>query len=81
MASRPCVKDCAAHPCVGDPLVQLADPLVQLGGVEAFGGQGVPVGLGLGSVGDPGLLLVVRWVWLDDRFVVEVPAFAALRGA
>ena len=28
-----------------------------------------------------GLLLVVRRVWLDDRFTVEVPAFAALRGA
>ena len=81
VAARPRGKDRAAHPGVGDLLVQLADPLVQLGGVEAFGGQGVPVGLRLGPVGDPGPLLVVRRVRLHDRLVVQVPAFAALRGA
>ena len=81
MAARPGREHVAAHPGVGDLLVQLADPLVQLCGVEAFGGQGVPVGLRLGPVGDPGPLLVVGRVRLDDRLVVQVPAFAALRGA
>jgi hypothetical protein len=74
-------KDRAAEPDVGDLLVQFADPLVEFGSVEAFGGQGVPVGLRLGPVGDLGTLLVVRRAWLDYRFVVQVPAFAALRGA
>jgi hypothetical protein len=47
----------AAEPGIGDLLVQLADPLVQFAGVEAFAGEGVPVGLGLGPVGDRGPLV------------------------
>jgi hypothetical protein len=74
-------EDIAADPGVGDLLVQLADPLVQLVSVEVLSGQGIPVGLCLSPVGDAGLLLVVGRVWFDDRFVVQVPAFAALRGA
>ena len=81
MAARPGREHVASHPGVADLLVQLADPLVQLCGVEAFGGQGVPVGLGLGPVSDVGLLLVVGRVRLDDRLVIQVPAFAALCGA
>jgi hypothetical protein len=41
----------------------------------------VPVGLRLGPIGDTGPLLVVRRVRLNDRLVVQEPAFAALRGA
>ena len=81
MAACPGREHGAAHPGVADLLVQLEDPLVQFCGVEAFGGQGVPVGLGLGPVSDMGLLLVVGRVRLDDWLVIQVPAFAALRGA
>ena len=81
MAARPVREHVAAHPRVGDLLVQLADPLVQLGRVEAFVGEGVPVGLRLGAVGDQGPLLPGGRVGVDDGFVVEVPAFAALGGA
>ena len=71
----------AAEPGVGDLLVQFADPLVQLAGVQAFVGQGVPVGLRLGPVGDRDPLVLRRRVGIDDGFVVEVPAFATLRGS
>ena len=81
VAARPVGEHGAAHPGVGDLLVQLADPLVQVGDVEAFAGEGVAVGLGLGAVGDLGPLLFGGRVRVDDGFVVEVPAFAALRGA
>ena len=64
----------------GDLLVDLADLLVQFAGVEAFTSEGVPVGLGLGPVGDRGPLVFGGRVGVDDGFVVEVPAFAALRG-
>jgi hypothetical protein len=36
--------------------------------------------LGLGALFDPHALLAVGSVWLDHRFVVEVPAFPALGG-
>ena len=39
VAARPRREDVATQPGVIDLLVQLADPLVQLGGVEAFGGR------------------------------------------
>ena len=61
-------------------LVQLADPLVQLAGIEAFAGQEVPAFLRLGPVGDQCPLVLGRRVRVDDGFVVQVPAFAALRG-
>ena len=81
VAVRPVRQYVPAHPGVGDLLVQLADPLLQLGRVEALIGEGVPVGLGLGAVGDQGLLLGGGRVGFDDGFLVEVPAFAALGGA
>ena len=49
-------------------------------GVEAFAGQEVPAFLRLGPVGDQRPLVLRRRVRVDDGFVVEVPAFAALRG-
>jgi hypothetical protein len=36
--------------------------------------------LRLGPVGDRGPLVLAGRVRVDDRFVIEVPAFAALRG-
>ena len=80
MAARPVREHVPAHPGVGDLLVQLADPLLQLSRVEAFVGERVPVGLGLGAVGDQGPLLGGGRVGVDDGLVVEVPAFAALGG-
>ena len=80
MASRPRRQDSAAKPGIGDLLVQFADPLVQLAGVEALTGQKVPAFLRLGAVGDQVPLLLGRRVRVDDGFMVEVPAFAALRG-
>lgn len=68
----------AAHPGVGDLLVQLADLLVQVGCVHARGGEGIPVGLRLSTVGDPLPLLIGRRVRLDHWFVFEVPALPAL---
>jgi hypothetical protein len=68
----------AAHPRVGNLLIQLADPLVQVGRIETLIGQRVAVGLRLGAVGDQGLLFPGGRVWVDDGFVVEVPAFPAL---
>src|ERR1017187_6092498 len=70
----------AADPGVRDLLVQLLDLLVVVGGVEAFGGQGVPVGLRLGAIGNLGPLFPGGRVGFDDGFAVQVPAFAALRG-
>ena len=80
VAARPRRQDVAAEPGLGDLLVQLADPLVQLAGVEAFTGQEVPACLRLGPVGDQVPLVLRRRVRVDDGFVIEVPAFAALRG-
>jgi len=62
-------------------MVQLADALVELVRVEAFAGQGVPVGLRLGAAGDRGPLVLAGRGRVDDGFVLEVPAFAALGGA
>ena len=81
VAARPGGEYLAAEPGVGDLLIQLADPLIQLASVEAFTGQRVPVGLCLGPVGDRGPLVLRDRVRVDDRFVIEVPALAALRGA
>ena len=80
MAARPGGEYLAAEPGLGDLLVQLADPLVQVARVEAFTGQGVPVGLRLCPVADCGPLVLRGRVRVDDGFVVQVPAFAALRG-
>ena len=80
VAARPRRQDLAAEPGIGDLLVQLADPLVQLAGVEAFAGQEVPAFLRLGPVGDQRPLVLGSRVRVDDGFVVQVPAFAALRG-
>jgi hypothetical protein len=79
VASRPCWQDSTAKPRIGDLLVQFADPLVQLAGVEALTSQKVPAFLRLGAVGDQVPLLLGRGVRVDDGFMVEVPAFAALR--
>jgi hypothetical protein len=80
VAARPRGQHPTADSSIGDLLVQLADPLFQLASVKAFTGQGVPVGLRLGPVGDRGALVLGSRVRVDDGFVVQVPAFAALRG-
>jgi hypothetical protein len=71
-------KHAAAESGIDDLLIQLADPLVQLAGVEAFTGEGVPVGLCLGPGGDCGPLVLSRRIRVDDGLLVEMPAFAAL---
>ena len=80
MAARLIREYVASHPGVGDVFVELVNPLVQLLCVEAFTGEGVPVGLHLGPVSDQCPMLLGGRVRVDDRFMVEVPAFAALGG-
>ena len=80
MAARPRGQDLTAKPGIGDLLIQLADPGLQVAGVEACAGEEVTAFLRLGPVGDQRPLLFRRRVWVDDGFVVQVPAFAALRG-
>jgi hypothetical protein len=79
VAARPGREHAAAEPAFGDLLVQLADLLVKFGRVEALVRERVPVGLGLRAAGDRGLLVLGGRVGVGDGFVVEVPAFAALR--
>ena len=71
----------AAHACVGDLLVQLGKELVQVGGVLPGGGGLVAEFLGFGAFLDPPLLILRRRVRGDGGFVLEVPAFPALRRA
>ena len=78
VTARPGGEHRTAHPGLGDLLVQGPDLLVQVGGVQARGGEGVPVGLRLGAVGDPLPLVIGRRVRLDHGFVVQVPALPAL---
>jgi hypothetical protein len=80
VAARPCRQDRAAKPRIGDLLVQFADPLIQLTRIEAFACQDVPAFLRLGPVGDQRPLVLGSQVRVNDGFVVQVPAFAALRG-
>ena len=62
-------------------LVQLGGQLVELGRVLPGRVGLVAVALGVGAQLDPHLLLVVGRRRADDGLGVEVPAFAALRGA
>ncbi len=78
VTARPGGEHRTAHPDLGDLLVQRPDLLVQAGGVQARGGEGVPVGLRLGAVGDQVPLGIVRRVRLDHWFVFQVPALPAL---
>ena len=80
MAARPRGQHPTAESSIGDRLVKLADPLIQLTRIEAFAGQEVPAFLRLGPLGDQRPLVLGSRVRVDDGFVVQVPAFAALRG-
>jgi hypothetical protein len=65
----------------GDLGVQLGYQLFIVGDL-ATGGLGLVAPLlGFGAVFDPDELLLVGPVGLEDGFVLEVPAFAALGGA
>ena len=77
---RPGREHVAAHPCLGDLLVEFGGQLVQVAGVLPVVVGLVAHGLGLGALFDPPLLVFGRLVRLDDRFGLEVPAFPALRG-
>ena len=77
---RPGGEHVAAHPGVGDFVVELLGQLVQVAGVLAAVGGLVAHGLRLGPFFDPPLLVVGGFVRVDDRFVVQVPAFPALSG-
>jgi len=68
----------AAHPGLGDLLVKVADPLIEVGCVEAVTGECIPVGLRLDAIDDPRRLLAGRRVRAKHRFVFEVPALPAL---
>ena len=81
VAARPRRQDRATKPGIGDRLVKLADPLIQLSRIEAFAGQEVPAFLRLGSVSDQRSLVLGSRVRVDDGFVVQVPALATLRRA
>jgi hypothetical protein len=69
----------AAHPDVGDFGVQLGDELVQVAGVLPVAGGLVAEGLGVGAGLDPPPLVLGSRVGVGDGFVLEVPAFPALR--
>jgi len=71
--------DLAADPGAGDLGVELADQLVVIGGVLPGGLSGVPAQLGLGAQDEPELLHLVGGGRGQVRFVLEVPAFPALR--
>ena len=71
----------AAHPGAVDFLVQFGEQLVQVLGVFAGCGGLVAAGLDVGAVLDPPFLVIGGGVGLEVGFVVEVPAFPALRGA
>ena len=67
-----------AHARTGDLLVQLAVQRVQLGRVVALVPGPVALGLGLGALLDQPALPVVRVVRVNDRLMIEMPAFPAL---
>ena len=71
----------AAHPGPADFLIEFGEQLVQVLGVFPGSRGLVAAGLDLGAVLDPPLLVVGGGVGLEVGFAVEVPAFAALRGA
>jgi hypothetical protein len=52
VAARSCRQNRAAKPGIGDLLIQLADPLVQLANVQAVASQQIPGLLRLGPAGD-----------------------------
>ena len=52
MVARPCRQDFAAKPGLGDLLIQIADPVVQLADLQARTGQQIPGLLRLGPVSD-----------------------------
>jgi hypothetical protein len=80
-AGGPVRENFAAYSRAGDLLVQVADQRVIFACVSSGRLGAVAPLLGLGAFLDPHALLVVRRVWLDDRFGFEVPAFAALGSA
>ena len=80
VAARSRGQDLAAEPGIGDLLIQLADSGVQVAGVEAFASEEVPAFLRLGPVSNQCPLVLGSRVGVDDELLVEVPAFAALRG-
>ena len=71
----------AAHPGAVDFLVEFGEQLVQVLGVFSGSRGAVTLGLDLGTVLDPPLLVIGGGIGLEVGFAVEVPAFAALRGA
>ena len=71
----------AAHPGAADFLIEFGEQLVQVLGVVPGTRGTVTLGLDLGTVLDPPLLVIGGGVGLEVGFMVEVPAFAALRGA
>ena len=71
----------AAHPGAVDFLVQFGEQLVQVLGVFAERRGLVAAGLDVGALLDPPFLVIGGGVGLEVGFMVEVPAFAALRGA
>ena len=68
----------SAHAGVGDLLVQLAVERIQLGRVLVLVPGPVTLGLGLGPLLDQPALPVVRIVRVNDRLMIEMPAFPAL---
>ncbi len=67
-----------AHARTGDLLVQLAVQRVQLGRVLVLVPGPVALGLSLGPLLDQPALPVVRVVRVNDRLMIEMPAFPAL---
>ena len=61
VAARPRRQDLATKPGIGDRLVKLVDPIIQLSRIEAFAGQEVPVFLRLGPVSDCRRSFRVAW--------------------
>ena len=78
---RPGREHVAAHPGVGDLLVEFGGQRVQVAGVLPIMIGVIAHGLCLRALFDPPLLVLGRGVWFDDGFVFQVPAFPALGGA
>ena len=71
----------AAHPSAVDLFIEFAEQLVQVLAVLPRSHGTVTLGLDVGALLDPPLLVMGGRVGLEVGFTVEVPAFAALRGA